>query len=106
MTRERERLSDRRPAETFEIAASGLRYRATIGRYEDGRIGEVFLTCGKAESAADTAARDSAVVASIALQFGAPLDVIRRALMRDRHGNASGPLGIALDRVAATESST
>jgi hypothetical protein len=51
-------------------------------------------------SAADTAARDSAVVGSIALQFGAALETIRKALCRDARGNASGPLGIALDRIA------
>jgi hypothetical protein len=36
-------------------------------------------------------ASDAAVVASIALQYGAPLDVIRRALMRDSRGRATGP---------------
>lgn len=96
----RRRLPDRRSAVTFELEAGGLRYRATIGHCEDDRVGEVFLTCNKADSAADTAARDSAVVASIALQFGAPLDVIRRALMRDAQGLASGPLGTALDLIA------
>jgi hypothetical protein len=32
-----------------------------------------------------------------------PLDVLRRALLRDAHGNASTPLGQALDRIAADE---
>jgi hypothetical protein len=40
-------------------------------------------------------------VASIALQYGAPLDVIRHALMRDASGQASGPLGVALDLLGA-----
>jgi hypothetical protein len=47
---------------------------------------------------------DAAVVASIALQYGVPLEVIRKALMRDARGQASGPLGVALDRVAGGES--
>ena len=34
---------------------------------------------------------------SIALQHGVPLDVIRRALLRDARGVASSPLGQALD---------
>ena len=27
------RLTDRRPAETFEVEIAGLRYTATVGRY-------------------------------------------------------------------------
>jgi hypothetical protein len=48
-------------------------------------------------SAADTAARDAAITCSIALQFGADVETIRKALCRDGSGNASGPLGVALD---------
>jgi hypothetical protein len=48
-------------------------------------------------------ASDSAVLCSIALQYGAPLDVIRNALMRDPRGNASSPLGVVLDRLAEEE---
>jgi hypothetical protein len=43
--------------------------------------------------------RDSAIATSIALQHGADPEVIRRALCRDSQGNASGPLGAALDFV-------
>ena len=93
----RERLPNRRPAETFEFEAGGLRYRATVGRYPDGCIGEIFLTNHKAGSQAGILASDAAVAASLALQYGTPLDVIRKALMRDVRGNASGPLGAALD---------
>src|SRR5262245_37811497 len=39
----RQRLPNRRAAETFEIEISGLRYTATAGRFADGRIGELFL---------------------------------------------------------------
>src|SRR5947208_12219762 len=40
---ERERLPNRRIGETFELEVAGLRYTATIGRFPDGRIGEIFL---------------------------------------------------------------
>jgi hypothetical protein len=41
---QRNRLSNnRRLAETFEIEVAGLRYTATVGRFSDGHIGEVFL---------------------------------------------------------------
>ena len=54
----------------------------------------------RASSAADTNARDCAIVCSIARQCGADIGVIRKALCRDGHGRASGSLGIALDRLA------
>ena len=96
----RERLPNRRGGETFEFEVAGLRYTATVGRFPDGRIGEIFLTNHKSNSAADTNARDSAIVFSIAVQYGADVETIRRALCRDGQGRASGPLGAALDRIA------
>ena len=99
----RRRLPNRRQAETFELEAGGLRYVCTIGRFADGALAEIFITNGKAGSDSDTAARDSAVVASIALQYGVPAEVIRRALMRNRDHSACGPLGAALDRIAAED---
>jgi len=39
----RQRLPGRRLAETFELEVAGLRYTATVGRFPDGRIGELFL---------------------------------------------------------------
>jgi ribonucleoside-diphosphate reductase alpha chain len=100
----RERLPNRRASETFDFEVGGLRYCATISHYEDGRIGEIFLASRKAGSQADTAARDSAIVLSLAVQHGADLEIIRRGLCRDGRGHASGPLGRALDLIAEHES--
>jgi ribonucleoside-diphosphate reductase alpha chain len=96
----RERLSDRRECEGLDVEALGLRFYASIGRYPDGRIAEIFLTNHKAGSMAGILASDSAVLCSLALQYGAPLDVIRKALMRDPQGKASSPLGVVLDQLA------
>jgi hypothetical protein len=96
----RERLPNRRMSATFDFVCAGLRYTATIGHFPDGRIGEIFLNNHKSNSAADTNARDSAIVASLALQHGADIETIRKALCRDSHGRASGPLGVALDLLA------
>jgi hypothetical protein len=49
---------------------------------------------------ADTNARDAAIAFSFAVQHGADPEAIRRALCRDAKGNASGPLGAALDIIA------
>src|SRR5690348_7727555 len=93
----RQRLPNRRASETFGLECAGLSYVATVSRFDGGRLGEIFLTNHKAGSAADTAARDAAITCSIALQFGAEIETIRKALCRDSRGNASGPLGVALD---------
>ena len=101
---ERERLQNRRLTETFEVESQGLKFTASIGRFADGRVAEIFLQNHKAGSMAGINAQDAAVVCSIALQYGVPLDVIRRALMRDSRGVASSPLGVALDILAGDES--
>jgi len=99
----RRRLPDRRLAETFELECAGLRYTCTIGRFHDGRVAEIFLSNHKSTSASDANARDAAIVASLALQHGVALEVIRRALLRDAQGRASTPLGVAIDAIAETE---
>jgi hypothetical protein len=97
----RDRLPNRRLAETFEIECHGLRYVATLARFPDGRLAELFLSNSKPGSQSDINARDAAVVTSIALQHGVPLETIRRALLRDPRGVASSPLGAALDLIVA-----
>jgi hypothetical protein len=99
----RQRLPNRRASETFRFELGGIHYCATISHFDDGRLGEIFLASNKAGSQADTTARDSAIVASIAIQFGADLDTIRRGLCRDGSGRASGPLGRALNLIAEHE---
>jgi hypothetical protein len=96
----RARLPNRRASETFGLACAGLSYTCTISRFADGRVAEVFLSNHKNGSHADTAARDAAITCSIALQFGADVETIRKALCRGARGNASGPLGVALDLIA------
>jgi hypothetical protein len=93
----RNRLPNRRSAESYELEVVGVRYTATVGRFPDGAIGELFLSNRKSDSSADTAARDCGILLSLALQHGADLETIRRALSRDSQGRASGPAGAALD---------
>jgi hypothetical protein len=80
---------------------TGLACVASISRFPDSDgIPEIFVSNSKAGSHCDSAAKDCAVVASIALQFGIPLNVIRHAVLRDGRGRAAGPLGMALDILA------
>jgi hypothetical protein len=80
--------------------SDGFTYNAGLGYLADGRLAEIFLNADKIGTAAETAARDSAVVASVALQHGADVETLRRAPMRNSEGMASGPLGALLDLLA------
>jgi hypothetical protein len=96
----RERLPNRRACETLGFESGGMRYVASVARFPDGRLAEIFITNHKVGCDADAAAKDSAVVCSIALQHGVPVETIRKALLRDARGVASSPLGVALDLLA------
>ena len=102
-TAARRRLPDRRASITFDVEAFYLRFTVTASSFDDGALAEIFIQNHKAESAGGIMASDSAIAASLALQYGCPADVLRKALSRDARGNASGPLGVALDALAALD---
>lgn len=99
----RQRLPNRRGNSTFDLEVAGLHYTCTYSRFADGKLGECFLTNHRVNSQAGIMASDQAVLASLALQYGAPLDVIRKALMRDLHGRATSPIGAALDAIMESD---
>jgi hypothetical protein len=100
MTAARERLPNRRASEQIAFTCGGFKFIATVSRFIDGRLAEIFLTNGKCGSDSDVSARDAAIVASIALQHGVPVEVLRKALIREGKGVPSGPLGVVLDLMA------
>lgn len=97
----RHRLPNRRPHLVLEFEHGGFAYRAGVGYFDAAcqQPAEIFLKNGKVGSDTDAAGRDSAVVASIAMQYGVPVETIRKALLRDAAGRPSSPLGAALDRL-------
>jgi ribonucleoside-diphosphate reductase alpha chain len=98
----RRRLPNRRAHEVREIEYGGIRYQVGFGRFADGEVAEVFMNVsGKVGTDLDAHARDAAITASIALQFGAPLDVLRRALTRVGNGGPGSALSYALGLIAA-----
>jgi hypothetical protein len=104
MTSERQRLPDRRASTVFCFECNGLRYTATASWFDDNQLGEVFVGNHRADSHADACAKDAAILASLALQYGAPLAVLRRALLRDSQGRPSTPIGVALDLLSGDQS--
>jgi hypothetical protein len=78
----RHRLPARRVAETHAIAFAGRQYRVTVGRYPDGRIGEVFASSGKEGSNIEAMLSNACVLASLALQHGAMPSELARSMIR------------------------
>ncbi len=78
----RQRLPNRRLAETFDIQVGGLRYVVSIGRFADGTLAELFISNGKAGSDSDANARDAAII-------GVDRSAIRRAARRAPKGTPS-----------------
>ena len=106
-------LPARRLCETFEMQHGGQNsvFAVTIGYYNsqwfdrDGnegvqrRIGEVFISGAKAGSEVDAVARDGAVLLSIALQYGVPLETIKHAITRNGDGTPSTIVGAVVDKL-------
>jgi hypothetical protein len=96
---QRIRLPNRRASQNISFEQNNLNYQMTVGLYADGRAGEIFLNSEHGNSFVDAIAHDAAILASIALQFGCPLETIRHAIKRDSSGAAASPIGAALDLV-------
>lgn len=76
-------------------------YLATIGYYDDGTPGEIFLDWKDASAPLANLARDAALVLSIAIQYGAPIEVLRKTVSRTESGLPHTVIGTALDLLAA-----
>jgi hypothetical protein len=100
---QRKCLPHRRASTLFDFTSMDMRFTASVSYYEDGRIAELFLDNHKAGSAVGTLVRDLAITFSFAVQHGADPEAIRRAVRRDSQGRPLGPLGAALDRIAADD---
>src|SRR4051812_10700294 len=84
----RQRLPNDRDSEIFQFERDGIRYRATISRFADGRLAELFLDTPKPNAAIQIHAEDAAVLVSLLLQFGVSPAAIRHSI--------SGPAATAL----------
>jgi hypothetical protein len=99
----RERLPNRRASITFDFEHEALTYTCSFSCFSDGRPAEIFLQNHKAGSHADVVAREAAIAASIALQYGCPIQTLQHAALRNPDGGAAGPLGRALNLIVKGE---
>ncbi len=80
----REELPDRRRSWTQKVRIGGQTVHLGVGEYDDGRPGEVFIDVAKAGTFLRGVMATLARTISIALQCGAPVEVIVQAM---RGGN-------------------
>ena len=95
-------LPQRRAAETFDLRFWNQPFTVTVGFYADGTPGEVFIDGGKTGQDIQSTARDAAVVLSLALQHGVPIEMIRHAVTRSGSGATASILGAIVDVLPAT----
>jgi hypothetical protein len=91
----RTRLPDRRGSLLFQFEHGGVEYTATVSKFSDGRLAEIFIDHRRPNSQLAEHANDAAVLASLLLQHGVTVAEIRHSI--------SGPLSTAL---ALAESDT
>jgi hypothetical protein len=96
----RARLPNKRRNQTTSYTRDGSTYTITVGYFANGEVGEIFINASRANSLLDALMSDAAIIASLAIQYGCPLDAIKHALKRDARGDAASPIGVALDLLA------
>ncbi len=72
----RRRLPDERQAVTHHFSVGGQEGYLTVGLYEDGVPGEIFITMSKEGSTVSGLMDCIATAVSLALQYGVPLKVL------------------------------
>jgi ribonucleoside-diphosphate reductase alpha chain len=74
ITREREKLPQRRKGYTQKAIVGGHKVYLRTGEYEDGRIGEIFIDMHKDGAAFRSLMDAFAIAISMGLQYGVPLE--------------------------------
>ena len=95
-------LPQRRRAETFTVIHRDQSFVVTVGFFDDGTPGEVFIDGGKTGTDVQSIARDAGVLLSLALQHSTPIKTIRHAITRSGNGEAASILGAIVDVLPAT----
>jgi hypothetical protein len=94
-------LPYRRACENFSTKLPGLdrQVTMTIGYYIDGTPGEVFVSDVKAGTHADAMTRDCAVLLSLCLQHGIPVETVAKTITREPDGAPSSVMGVLIDHL-------
>ena len=113
----RRRLPDRRPSVTQTLEVGGQTVMATIGFDAEGHPRELFLVAGKEGSLLNAMLADVAIVVSVGLQHGVPVEALAKSVGRLPAGpvapsdldrlqpgkQPASPIGAALDLLQGFE---
>jgi ribonucleoside-diphosphate reductase alpha chain len=80
----RRRLSDTRPAVTHKFDIAGHEGYLTVGLYDDGQPGELFITMAKEGSTIGGLMDTIGTLTSMALQYGVPLETLLKKFAHQR----------------------
>jgi ribonucleoside-diphosphate reductase alpha chain len=80
----RRRLSDTRPAITHKFDIAGHEGYLTVGLYDDGQPGELFITMAKEGSTIGGLMDTIGTLTSMALQYGVPLETLLKKFTHQR----------------------
>lgn len=110
-------LANRRTHETIAVEMLEQRFKIGLGRetvtrrisgtlqlevVSVGPISEVFLNAQKPNSALDVLCSDGAILMSLLIQYGCPIDTIAHAMKQDPGGVPASPLGYAAQLINST----
>lgn len=76
----RETLPTRRKSVTYKVKLGAQSLHFTVGFYADGRVGELFIDLHRQGTALRAWADSSAMLVSLLLQHGAPLESVVRTM--------------------------
>jgi len=80
----RRKLPDERESITHKFSISGHEGYITVGKYEDGTPGEIFITMAKEGSTIGGLMDGIGTLTSMALQYGVPLEALVRKFAHQR----------------------
>lgn len=92
-------LPPRRYSQTFELRHGQQNYIVSIGFFEAGGPAEVFITGTKAGSDVEAVSRDGAILISLALQHGIPLETMKHAITRGGDEKPMSIVGAIIERI-------
>ncbi|WP_210261280.1 hypothetical protein [Enterovirga aerilata] len=80
------------------MTRGNIGYAVTVG-FDGSSPREIFVSTHRNTGEMTALARDAAILASLALQYGCPLHVMQAALTRESDGTAAGLAGAVIDQI-------
>jgi len=93
VSREREKLPNRRKGYTQKAVVGGHKVYLRTGEFDDGRLGEIFIDMHKEGAAFRAMMNNFAIAISLGLQYGVPLDEFVEAFTFTRFEPAGMVMG-------------